>query len=632
MIALIPWSAMAEETAPEEPQGEVIHADQLDEFIDLTLPELDDASFLVDKTTGRITGTEEDLTFEEAFGEDFDEVRDNREELRSVINETEGYQVEGETAKKIQVLSDYGLHRVMVSAALTDSYGAETAVVYSGETLLTYDSEESTKAGYEALLKEYGPDRVQLDSMLSAAALENNTGETFRGWGTPSMHLDYAKEQFAGSDRRVTIAVLDTGIDPEHEIFDDTVILNASRNFSGSANGYLDDHGHGTRISGIIAESTPRNVRLLVLKVMNSRAEASWFSVKQALNYAAANNADIVNLSLGNFYDGTSCAKMDSVLSDFAAKGMLIFAASGNKFSNMVDSQGRRFYPAASPYVISVGAVDQNGKKSSFSNYGAALDFVAPGEDLTLARYGTRSGYESNQNGSSFSSPYVCAAAAYLLMASAKNTPDVIESLLCQISDDLGASGKDIYYGNGMPNFINDDRLSPVIIKGKPTVDLNYTWFEYNGKNKRPRVKSVTCNGRLLSSYRVTYPKRSSAVGSYKMKITLKGNYSKTVSVTKNYKIVPKRVTVDLRKSRRCSNGTLKLKWSRSQGTYQIRVSTSKRFRSVKKYRSATTSKTIRGLKKGRTYYIKVRAVKKVRGKNYYSPWSDIVYVKGQKR
>ncbi len=698
----------------------VIKARNLNEYIRLTQPDLEGASFNVNKSTGRISGTSENKTFRKAFGRPFSQVSGDSREIVDAIENADGYQVAGETKKNIRVTSDYGLKRVLVSGKPDDTYGALSAVYYSGETLLTFDSEESTRAGYEALVSQLGEDRVFLDVPISveetvepdaadtgkataeesmkeskeesmekpmgaaeesapeqasgqvseipyteesletadAAAAEAAAGTDAaevtplrsqeaapkaadeeealpHGWGTAWMGLDYAMEQFPDADQPITIAVLDSGINPDHEIFKNANISADSKSFVSNEDAFTDEYGHGTKACGVIAESTTPNVSILVLKVMNGKGEASTVSVFQALDYAAQKGADIINLSMGNYYSESSCQIIDSHLAETAAQNVLICASSGNTGKDMNGSnnaagpEGKLFYPAASPYTVAVGAAGLNDKdemiRTAISNYGDALDFSAPGANLELAVYDLSTGESKYKvtGGTSFSCPYVCACAAFIKMNDPNNTADTMREQLVQISDDLGDPGWDRSFGYGMPNFINDSRLTPVELEGKPVVTVDTKKFAYDGTPKYPTV-TVKYNGRNLTSYHLSYPTDTPDIGTHKVVVTLQGNYTDTFVTTKKYQIIPKSVAVKDLATVTDSGTKARFSWTKSQGTYQIMISTKKNFSSAKKYSTAETSKTISGLKPGQKYYVKVRAVYKADGKNYYSFWSEV--------
>ena len=159
----------------------------------------------------------------------------------------------------------------------------------------------------------------------------------------------------------------------------------------------------------------------------------------------------------------------------------------------------------------------------------------------------------------------------------------------------------------------------------------------YNGKNRTQNVTVVDYNGKKLvkgKDFTVTYKNAKgtkvvtpNAVGTYKAVIKFKGNYSG--ADTRIFKINPKAtyITKNLTKN---GKKQFTVKWAKrtAQVTgYQICYSTSKTFKTksfVKVKNNKTTVKTIKGLKSGKRYYVKVRTYKTVNGVTYYSAWSKV--------
>lgn len=627
--------------------SEFIVAQDLDEYMQLTAPETDSVAFDVNVSSGRIiTGKKGESagSFEKVFGTDFDEVEGSRDAVAEAIESTEGYHVAAESKSRIRVLSDYRLGTILVSGAVEpdeagNCFGADRAVVYDGESTLIYSDEEALKQGYDLLVEAYGEECVIMDRILMPESevpeADADTDEAavspYKGWGTTSMYLDEEIRKNADNARPITVAVLDSGINSGHEIFRGTAISPDSMNIVEPGGSIEDDNGHGTMVSGVIAESTPPNVQLLVLKITRNAtgtnvAYATLSGMIKALQAAQQQKADVINISYGDYCNKADCEKIDSALAEVTGKGSIVCTSSGNKGGNMVDSiTGKRFYPADSPYAVSVGAIDQGGRHAVFSKTGENLDFVAPGANLTLASARDDSGYVTNQ-GTSFACPYVSASAAFLIMENTKNSPDTIYDQLAQISDDLGAKGKDLEFGNGMPNFANSAQLAPISLKGIPEVTLSQTTYAYDGKKKTPRVM-VSYGGRILTSYKVSYPKNSPAIGHHKVMVTLTGNYAKNVRIKTGFDIVPQTVSMKNKKIRLSGKRTkATITWSKSQGKYQVMISRTSTFTGARTYTVKKNKITVSGLKPGKTYYVKVRAVKTVKGRKYRSAWSDPVW------
>lgn len=683
-MCLMPCFSFAADAVSNADQQEPVAAQSLDEYIDFAQPALDDASFDVSKKNGRITGTEEDLTFKEAFGTSFGAVKESNSDVKETINEAEGYQVTGESKNTIHVESEFGMKQILVMGELTNTYGAASAVTYDGQTLLVFDSTEATREAYEELVNTIGAENVLLDQVISvleeseevlpdvsaqeeeSASPEETvtedqpleeTGEAnlpeeidlttaeddqiepsedtepageFKGWGTAFMGLDYEQDQFSDRDDSLTIAVLDSGINKDHEIFEDTTISEDSRDFTDTATDYTDRLGHGTKVSGIIAESTPSSVELLVLKVLNDEGRGSVISMLQALDYAVEHGARIANLSFGNVYtdkqlsaayDKLDGASIDQFIGKIAGKDLVMCAASGNDGADM-DQKDYNFFPAESPYTIAVGSIDKDGGHVSSSNYGDNLDLVAPGSKLTLATAGGTKEYATG-NGTSFACPYISACAAYLLMDSDEHTPDTVRAQLRTITDPTvtGTGEWTKKLGYGMPKYTKDTVLSPVDSSGKLKVAV--TSCPFNGEVQLPEM-TVTYEGDVMGSYDVTMLTNCREIGSHTIHITLRGNYEDTIDKNVTFKIVPQAVKLE----GSGSGKNISLHWTQSQGSYQVRYTTKKNFKKYKNTTTENTSKVITKLKSGKTYYVKVRACVKVGGKNYWSAWSNVKTIK----
>ncbi len=173
-------------------------------------------------------------------------------------------------------------------------------------------------------------------------------------------------------------------------------------------------------------------------------------------------------------------------------------------------------------------------------------------------------------------------------------------------------------------------KINP-ISASKCKVSLSTTSYTYDGKVKKPTVTVKNANGTKLttSSYTVTYASGRKNVGTYKVTIKFKGNYTGTKTLT--FKVNPAKTTV---KSLTAGKKSLKVaitKKSTQVTGYQIQYSTTKSFKSYKSktltsYKTVSTSLT--GLKAKTTYYVRVRTYKTVNGVKYYSGWSTIKYKK----
>ena len=164
----------------------------------------------------------------------------------------------------------------------------------------------------------------------------------------------------------------------------------------------------------------------------------------------------------------------------------------------------------------------------------------------------------------------------------------------------------------------------------KLKASLSATTLTYNGKVRKPSV-TVKYGSKTLTKgtdYTVEYASGRKNVGKYKVKITFKGDYTGTKTLS--FKIKPKATKVT---SLVKGNDKFTVKWSKQKtqcSGYQIQYSTKSSFSSSKKITikgNSTTKKVVKNLKNKKKYYVRVRTYKTVDGVKYYSKWSAKKYV-----
>jgi len=214
--------------------------------------------------------------------------------------------------------------------------------------------------------------------------------------------------QVTDSTPDIIVAVLDTGIDINHE--DLAGKVKNSVNFSSSLTDG-DIYGHGTLIAGLIAASekdlkgatgVAYNCSLLNVKVADDAGFTTPEAIAKGIIWAADNGAQIINLSV-------VLTKPATIVEDAVkyawSKGCLLVAASGN------NAGIKPMYPAAYENVISVGATDQSDRLAKWSNRGEWVTVSAPGVDI----YSTSPDDKYNQkSGTSFATALVSGEAALL--------------------------------------------------------------------------------------------------------------------------------------------------------------------------------------------------------------------------
>ncbi len=165
------------------------------------------------------------------------------------------------------------------------------------------------------------------------------------------------------------------------------------------------------------------------------------------------------------------------------------------------------------------------------------------------------------------------------------------------------------------------------------TVKLSASTYTYNGKTKKPSVTVKDKKGKTLKKdkdYTLKYSKGRKNIGTYTVTVTFKGKYSGSKKLT--FKIVPAKATLT---KLTAGKKQLTAEWKAVSGAtgYEVQYSTSKKFtkKTTKKVtvKKAKTKKTkIKKLAKGKKYYVRLRAYKKVNKKAVYGAWSSVKYVK----
>lgn len=285
-----------------------------------------------------------------------------------------------------------------------------------------------------------------------------NTGQT---GGTPGADIDApsAWDSHAGSTN-IIVCVIDTGIDYNHEDLAGNMWHNPGEIpgnlIDDDGNGYvddvyginaitgtgdpLDDHDHGTHVSGTIGgignnsvgvAGVNWRVSLMAAKFLDAGGSGDTANAITCVDYAAGKGAKVLSNSWGG--GGYSQALKDAI--DAAGAAEIAFvAAAGNANS---DNDVIPSYPSGytSSNIIAVMATDHNDLKSSFSSYGqTTVDLAAPGTDILSCR---RNGGYQLMSGTSMATPHVAGAAALLLSVNPLATVGEIRQVLMSTVDVL---------------------------------------------------------------------------------------------------------------------------------------------------------------------------------------------------
>lgn len=335
------------------------------------------------------------------------------------------------------------------------------------------------------------------------------------------IHMEQAWQITTGAPN-VIVAVVDTGVayeDYSEQVVNrrrvSTVSYAKAPDLSGTTfvAGYdfinndahpNDDEGHGTHVTGTIAQSTNNATgvagiapatAIMPVKVLDSNGSGSYAAIADGIYFAADNGARVINMSLG----GSSASQtLENALAYAFGRGVTIVCSSGNNGSPSTIG-----YPAAyDDYCIAVGATRYDESVSSYSNGGASLDIVAPGGDLAVDQNGdgygdgilqqtfssspTSFGYWFYQ-GTSMAAPHVSGVAALLLASGVATSPQQVRNTLQATAEDKGAPGWDPVYGWGLLDaaaalgYLPAPNAPPVALAGGPYAAMAGTAVAFDG-------------------------------------------------------------------------------------------------------------------------------------------------------
>lgn len=258
---------------------------------------------------------------------------------------------------------------------------------------------------------------------------------------------------------------------------------------TGSTNSTGNGVEHGTIVSGLIAATAnnsagnagiDQQAKIMPLMGLDDNGSGYTNDIVLAVEYAVANGANIINMSLGgNGYDAALLQAVD----DAKSAGVLVVVASGNCGTSTVDlcsgldAPGRMTYPAKYTSTLSVGSTNSSDTRSSFSSYGSELDIVAPGDQVgPLAGWSLgnqTSEYYAYASGTSFASPIVAGIAGLVRSQLGNPSVDQLTNVLLDSTDKiagLGGATRNNEYGYGRVNAHKATVLAKSIVNPPGTV------------------------------------------------------------------------------------------------------------------------------------------------------------------
>lgn len=280
---------------------------------------------------------------------------------------------------------------------------------------------------------------AETDGLIQASALPVSDPMATQQWAIAeasqaSVHAPAAWSRSVGAG--VVVAVIDSGVDIYHPELAVQLWRNpkesAGNRLDDDRNGFVDDihganflnnsgnvmdsAGHGTHVAGIVAAAANNGhggvglapgAKIMALKVLDAAGNGSISAAANAIYYAVNNGAKVINAS---WTMAVGSPALISAISFAASRNVVFVTAAGNDRSNndLVPS-----YPGSYRFsnVLTVAAIDPNGKLANFSNFGASsVDVAAPGVSILSSTPGAYDTWD----GTSMAAPFVSATAALI--------------------------------------------------------------------------------------------------------------------------------------------------------------------------------------------------------------------------
>jgi thermitase len=303
-----------------------------------------------------------------------------------------------------------------------------------------------------------------MPALCGASAWPPDHAPSFRNWG---LYNNYTRQHIrapeawtlSDGDKRVVVAVIDTGLDASHPDIKNNLWHNKKDGIWGwdcitnTANP-VDDHSHGTHIAGIIGASmnlstgtsgVAHHVSIMPVKYYSDSATGAenLRHSTEALKWAIKHGAKIINYSGGG--PEYSAAEHEVLL--LAKKnGILVVAAAGNEKQN-IDIEGNQYYPCSYKLdnIICVSGINVHGDLVPSSNWGKKqVGLVAPGENILSTTPGARYSYMS---GTSQATAFVSGVAVLLLSKYPDLRPRELIDILIKSADKVPSMSERVASG-----------------------------------------------------------------------------------------------------------------------------------------------------------------------------------------
>lgn len=272
---------------------------------------------------------------------------------------------------------------------------------------------------------EYNPDNSNFDTY---DVYNEMTGE----YGAAKLveAKQYILENKAACEKEIKVAVIDTGVNKNHEAIKGRFVGGYDFVTGKDNQGGVDNYGHGTAVAGVIVDRTTPNVKIVSYKVGDDTNKLVTSLITLAIKRAITENIDVINMSFGSL---TKSNFLESVIQNAHNENILMVAAAGNEAVNLDVYSA---YPACDKNVIAVGATRGAQHKADYSNYGSDVMVYSFGNPITAYADEMKSNNKYIYvEGTSFACPGIAAEAAMIKAMYPNETIDEITARIYQGTD-----------------------------------------------------------------------------------------------------------------------------------------------------------------------------------------------------
>lgn len=372
----------------------------------------------------------------------------------------------------------------------------ETEEITNNDYINSFIIEQGTLASFEVdqyIAKDLAESNSNIQTYNN---VQRNTISELEIFDAMGWHIDKVTNNRASLNlsqgENVSIALIDSGIDTTHPVLQGQINTDKAKSYVEGDASIIDTNGHGTMVAGVLSQIAPE-AQIVPYRVIGDSSGESFWTIEAIID-AVDDGNEVINMSLGTYKaidDTSESITIDSfqrAINYAKSKGKIVVASAGNEGRDLdqyYEEDGIIHLPGSLDGVISVSA-ENNNNIVSYSNYGSDVMFAAPGGDMVFSNegildlnqliyctypksmdnglevLGIPQGYTFSY-GTSLSTPAVSAGVACIVSIYKENSlpiqPDEIVTALKDSCIDLGESGYDPYFGNGLIE-INDCLLS----------------------------------------------------------------------------------------------------------------------------------------------------------------------------